>query len=166
MTSTLSAEHTVVGTRSRLIVSVFFALTLGSLTAGIVFVVLLAAFKSSIYANIDQLEWVWRLLLGLGIIPAVFTLYARLKMKETKPYEQCKLRYTRLRDIYADLWYNNRCCDGNQFDGQWKKKLPDPNQGFQGVFLPVETCKGLTCHICMLVPIVRISPHRREKFEI
>lgn len=94
MTSTLSAEHTVVGTRGRLIVSVFFALTLGSLTAAIVFAVLLAAFKSSIYDNINHLEWVWRLLLGFGIIPATLTLYARLKMKETKPYEQCELRYT------------------------------------------------------------------------
>ena len=89
MTSTLSAEHTIVGTRARLIMLVFSFIGLGSLTAGIVFIVLLAAFKSAIIHNINRVEWVWRLLLGLGIIPAAFTLYARLKMKETKPYEKC-----------------------------------------------------------------------------
>lgn len=90
MTSTLSAEHTIVGTRAKLIVLVFSFIPLGSLAAAIVFIILLAAFQGSIEANIDHLEWVWRLLLGLGIIPATITLYARLRMKETCPYEKCK----------------------------------------------------------------------------
>lgn len=90
MTSTLSAEHTIVGTRARLIMLVFSFLGLGALTAGVVFAVLLAAFKGAIAENIDHLEWVWRLLLGLGVIPSALTLYARLKMKETRPYEKCK----------------------------------------------------------------------------
>lgn len=89
MTSTLSAEHRIVGTRARLIMLVFSFIGLGSLVAGIVFLVLLTAFKSAIESDINRLEWVWRLLLGLGIIPAAFTLYFRLKMKETKPYETC-----------------------------------------------------------------------------
>ncbi len=89
MTSTLSAEHNIIGTRARLIMLVFSFIGLGSLAGGIVFTVLLAAFKSGIESNINRLEWVWRLLLGLGIIPVAFTLYARLKMKETKPYEKC-----------------------------------------------------------------------------
>jgi MFS transporter, PHS family, inorganic phosphate transporter len=90
MTSTLSAEHTIVGTRARLIMLVFSFIGLGSLAAGIVFVVLLAAFKSGIEADIDKVEYVWRLLLGLGIIPVACTLYARLRMKETAPYKKCK----------------------------------------------------------------------------
>lgn len=90
MTSTLSAEHSVVGSRARLVMLAFSFLGLGALAAGIVFVILLATFKNAIYTNINRLEWVWRLLLGLGIIPATFTLYSRLKMKETKPYEKCK----------------------------------------------------------------------------
>jgi PHS family inorganic phosphate transporter-like MFS transporter len=89
MTSTVSAEHKVMGSRAKLILVVFAFLALGTLTAAVVYVILLAAFKSAIEANIIRLEWVWRLLLGLGIIPAVLTLYARLKMKETEPYEKC-----------------------------------------------------------------------------
>jgi PHS family inorganic phosphate transporter-like MFS transporter len=90
MTSTLSAEHRIMGSRAKLVLVVFAFLALGTLTAAVVYVVLLAAFKSAIEANIVRLEWVWRLLLGLGIIPAVFTLYARLKMRETVPYEKCE----------------------------------------------------------------------------
>jgi MFS transporter, PHS family, inorganic phosphate transporter len=90
MTSTLSAEHKIMGSRAKLVLVVFAFLALGTLTAAVVYVVLLAAFKSAIEANIVRLEWVWRLLLGLGIIPAVFTLYARFRMAETVPYEKCK----------------------------------------------------------------------------
>lgn len=90
MTSTLSAEHKIMGSRAKLVLVVFAFLALGTLTAAVVYVVLLAAFKSAIEANIVRLEWVWRLLLGLGIIPAVFTLYARFRMAETEPYEKCK----------------------------------------------------------------------------
>ena len=74
-----------------MVLAVFASLGLGNFTAAIVFVVLLAAFKGSISDNVNHLEWVWRLLLGLGIIPAAATLYARLRMKESIPYERCKL---------------------------------------------------------------------------
>jgi hypothetical protein len=60
----------------------FSCIGLGATSAGIVFVVLLAAFKGSIIDNIARLEWVWRLLLGLGMIPAAFTLHARLTLIE------------------------------------------------------------------------------------
>lgn len=90
MSSTLAAEHRVMGSRARLITGVFSFIGLGSLVAGIVFLVLLTAFKSAIESDINRLEWVWRLLLGLGILPLAMTLYFRLKMKETKPYQTCK----------------------------------------------------------------------------
>ncbi|KAG4428917.1 hypothetical protein IFR05_015604 [Cadophora sp. M221] len=88
MSSTLSAEHNPFQSRGKLVLTVFASLGLGNFTASIVFIVLLAAFKESISANINHLEWVWRLLLGLGIIPAAATLYARVKMKESIPYEK------------------------------------------------------------------------------
>lgn len=31
----------------------------------------------------------WRLLLGIGLVPLFCTLYTRLTMPESKPYEQC-----------------------------------------------------------------------------
>ena len=90
MTCTLAAEHAVIGTRARLTMLAFSFMAVGQLAAAIVFIVLLAAFKTDIESDINRLEWVWRLLLGLGIVPACLTLYARLKMRETKPYEKCK----------------------------------------------------------------------------
>jgi PHS family inorganic phosphate transporter-like MFS transporter len=89
MSSSLSAEMTPLGSRAITVLSVFSFIGLGAITSSIVYLVLLVAFKSLIYQNINHLEWVWRLLLGLGLIPCALTLYARLKMKETKPYEQC-----------------------------------------------------------------------------
>ena len=90
MTSTLSAEHDSEGSRAKLVLTVFASIGLGGMAAGIVYVILLAAFKSSVEHNVYHLQWVWRLLLGIGLIPAIFTLYARLRMRETKVYEKCE----------------------------------------------------------------------------
>lgn len=90
MTSSLSAEHNPAGSRAKLVLTVFSSIGLGAMTAGIVYVVLLAAFKSSIQDNIYHLNWVWRLLFGIGLVPLIMTLYFRLTMPESKPYLQCK----------------------------------------------------------------------------
>lgn len=70
--------------------TVFSNIGLGNIAASIVFLILLKAFEGSIADNLSHLEWVWRLLLGIGIVPAVFTLYARLTITETLPYKQCE----------------------------------------------------------------------------
>lgn len=89
MSSSLSAESTPLGSRAVLSLAIFASMGLGNMTASITFLVLLEAFKTGIESNIMRLEWVWRLLLGLGMIPAVITLYARLTMPETTPYQKC-----------------------------------------------------------------------------
>jgi PHS family inorganic phosphate transporter-like MFS transporter len=88
MTSTLCTEHIGFGSRAKRVLAIFSCIGLGATSAGIVFVVFLAAFNDSIIGNIARLEWVWRLLLGLGAIPAAFTLHARLTLEETKPYQE------------------------------------------------------------------------------
>lgn len=88
MTSSLSAEKGIIGSRAKLVLLVFSSIGLGSFTAGIVYIVLLAAFKTAIENDVGRLQWVWRLLLGLGLVPCMATLYARLRMRESKPYEQ------------------------------------------------------------------------------
>lgn len=72
------------------VLTVFSNIGLGNMAASIVFLILLKAFQGSITENINHLERVWRLLLGIGIVPAIFTLYARLTIAETLPYKQCK----------------------------------------------------------------------------
>lgn len=96
MSSSLSAEKTPLGTRAKMVLSVFSNIGLGAITSSIVYLILLVAFKSSILHNINRLEWVWRLLLGIGLVPAACTLYARLTMKESKPYEKYVAKNTSL----------------------------------------------------------------------
>lgn len=79
------------GSRAKLVTTVFSFIGLGSMASAIVYIVLLSAFKGAIDHDVNRLQWVWRLLFGIGLVPAFCTLYFRLTMKETKPYEQCWL---------------------------------------------------------------------------
>ncbi|KAJ6043939.1 uncharacterized protein N7446_002135 [Penicillium canescens] len=88
LSSSLSAEKSPFGSRAVQVLTVFSNIGLGNIAASIVFLVLLKAFEGSIANDLSRLEWVWRLLLGIGIIPALFTLYARLTISETVPYKQ------------------------------------------------------------------------------
>lgn len=90
ITSSIAAESRLWQSRSRLIMLTFSFYTLGIFAAGVAFLVLLAIFKGAVDGNLDRLEYVWRLLLGLGIIPALFTMRARLKMSASRTFEQCK----------------------------------------------------------------------------
>lgn len=84
------------GSRAKLVLTVFSCIGLGVFTSGIVYLILLAAFKGAVEDDIDHLQWVWRLLFGIGLIPLVLTLYARLTMRESVPYEKYVARETGL----------------------------------------------------------------------
>ena len=59
----------------------------GTLVGSIVTLVLLACFSKSLKGgNYAQLDAVWRLQMGLALIPALLTLWPRLKMPEGKKY--------------------------------------------------------------------------------
>ena len=89
MSSTLAAEKNAFGSRSKLILSVFCCIGIGGFSASVVNTILVIAGRHAIERDINNLEWVWRLLLGLGVVPAALTVYARLTMRETGPYEKC-----------------------------------------------------------------------------
>lgn len=90
MSSSLGAEKQPIGSRSKTVLLIFASYGLGSCAAAIVFFILVVAFKSSINEDVKHIQWVWRLLLGIGIIPAAITLYGRLTIRETEPYQKCK----------------------------------------------------------------------------
>lgn len=92
MSSSLTTESTPLGSRAVLSLSVFACMGLGNIAASITFLILVEAFQSGIESDIQYVEWVWRLLFGLGMIPAAITLYARWTMAETAPYEKCMSR--------------------------------------------------------------------------
>ena len=61
--------------------------TLGQLSAALVSVVVVAAFKNEIRsdtsANPVHVDYCWRLIIGLGCVPATLALYFRLTIPET-----------------------------------------------------------------------------------
>ena len=54
----------------------------GILTASLVAIATTAAFKSLILKDISYLDYVWRIELGLGVVPALLTVYLRNKLPE------------------------------------------------------------------------------------
>jgi hypothetical protein len=69
-----------------MIALVFSMQGIGNLDAAIVTIVLLAIFKDAINADVYNLDYVWRLCIGLGTIPAVATVYLRCTMPESPRY--------------------------------------------------------------------------------
>ncbi|KAF9210915.1 Inorganic phosphate transporter pho84 [Podila verticillata] len=69
--------------RGAMMAAVFAMQGFGYLTTGIVAIILLAAFKDSIVANPQNLDYVWRILIGFGCLPALVAVYFRLTIPET-----------------------------------------------------------------------------------
>lgn len=58
----------------------------GILVAATVAVVVLACFKSAVIADQTNLDYVWRICIGLGAIPGLVAIYFRLTIPETPRY--------------------------------------------------------------------------------
>lgn len=58
----------------------------GILAAAIVAVIMLACFKTAVIANQDNLDYVWRICIGLGAVPGCVAIYFRLTIPETPRY--------------------------------------------------------------------------------
>lgn len=58
----------------------------GIVAAALVTIIVLAIFKQSVYENQNNLDYVWRLCIGLGAIPACIGIYFRLTIRETPRY--------------------------------------------------------------------------------
>ncbi|KAI8059106.1 major facilitator superfamily domain-containing protein [Gongronella butleri] len=82
-----SADEVSPGSRGKLFVLVTnFVIDLGYVVSAIVPVVLLAIFTEA------NLEPVWRLGLGLGIVPPLSVLYFRLRMADSKAYKKSAMK--------------------------------------------------------------------------
>ncbi|EXJ77962.1 hypothetical protein A1O3_09121 [Capronia epimyces CBS 606.96] len=119
MTSALSAEGNSFGSRAKLVLLVFANIGLGAMSAGITYVVLLAAFKSSIEKDIYHLQWVWRLLFGIGLVPLIFTVYFRMTMPESKPYQKYVAQETSLK-ADGKRGVKQQFQDFREYFSQWK----------------------------------------------
>jgi len=87
LSATITSEHASTKTRGAMMAAVFASQGFGILGASIVSAAVLAAFKSSIQADIYMLDYVWRFCIGLGVVPAVVSIYFRVTMPETPRYK-------------------------------------------------------------------------------
>ncbi|CAD6264160.1 unnamed protein product [Miscanthus lutarioriparius] len=83
LSATIMSEYANKRRRGAFIAAVFAMQGFGNLAAGIVGMVVSAAFTNSKKSNAD---YVWRIVLMFGAVPATLTYYWRMKMPETARY--------------------------------------------------------------------------------
>ncbi|KAI8915209.1 major facilitator superfamily domain-containing protein [Powellomyces hirtus] len=87
MSATITSEFAQVRYRGMMIAAVFAMQGIGILVGGLVTLIALACFKDLIREDPLYLDYVWRIMLGFGIIPCVATVYFRLTMPETPRFQ-------------------------------------------------------------------------------
>lgn len=87
LSAVISSEFSSTHIRGRLMTAVFASQGWGNFAAALVALVVVAAYKSQLLsettANPIAIDYMWRLLIGLGCVPAVLALYFRLTIPET-----------------------------------------------------------------------------------
>ncbi|KAF9199754.1 Inorganic phosphate transporter pho84 [Haplosporangium sp. Z 27] len=86
LSAVITSEFATTNRRGAMMAAVFAMQGFGYVTTGIVAIILLSAFKSSIVANAANLDYVWRILIGFGCLPALVAVYFRLTIPETPRY--------------------------------------------------------------------------------
>ncbi|CAN1193917.1 Low affinity inorganic phosphate transporter 1 [Linum perenne] len=96
LSATIMSEYANKKTRGAFIAAVFAMQGFGILTGGIVSLIVSAAFDHGFPAptyeqkgaesTVPQADYVWRIILMFGAIPAAMTYYSRMKMPETARY--------------------------------------------------------------------------------
>ncbi|KAF5752387.1 inorganic phosphate transporter 1-4-like [Tripterygium wilfordii] len=96
LSATIMSEYANKKTRGAFIAAVFAMQGFGILAGGLVAIVVSAAFKTRFNApayavdpigsTVPQADYVWRIILMFGAIPAALTYYWRMKMPETARY--------------------------------------------------------------------------------
>lgn len=89
MSAAIVAERTTLRNRGRMLGWIFSNQGWGNLLGSIVTLIILGCFSSALKrGEYGQLDAVWRLQIGLAIVPCLITLYFRLTMPESKKFLQ------------------------------------------------------------------------------
>ncbi|KAG9312571.1 major facilitator superfamily domain-containing protein [Chiua virens] len=96
LSAIITSEFAPVKIRGRMMTAVFASQGLGQLAASLVGLVVVVAFKEDIQHATTGVDYAWRLLIGLGCIPAVIALYFRLTVPETPRFTMDIKRHVRL----------------------------------------------------------------------
>ncbi|KAJ3184647.1 Inorganic phosphate transporter pho84 [Geranomyces variabilis] len=83
LSAIITSEFASVERRGKMMAAVFACQGIGQLSAVLITVITLACFKGAIQDDPQNLDYCWRIILGLGIVPALCALYFRLTIPET-----------------------------------------------------------------------------------
>ncbi|KAF8873999.1 phosphate permease [Infundibulicybe gibba] len=87
LSAVISSEFSATKNRGRMMTAVFAAQGWGNFAAALVAFVIVAAYKDSLLHEVatdaPSVDFMWRLLIGLGCVPGVVALYFRLTIPET-----------------------------------------------------------------------------------
>ncbi|ORZ04387.1 phosphate:H+ symporter [Absidia repens] len=86
LSSVITAEFATTKRRGAMMAAVFAMQGIGQVAASIVGIITTAAFKSAIESDPAYLDYVWRIVIGVGAVPGVLALYYRLTIPETPRY--------------------------------------------------------------------------------
>ncbi|KAK3808096.1 MAG: phosphate transporter [Linnemannia elongata] len=86
LSAVITSEFATTNRRGAMMAAVFAMQGFGYLTTAIVAIFLLLGFKEMIVADPRNLDYVWRLLIGLGCVPALVAVYFRMTIPETPRY--------------------------------------------------------------------------------
>ncbi|CAO3667427.1 unnamed protein product [Umbelopsis ramanniana] len=86
LSATITSEWAVANRRGQMIAAIFSMQGFGNVAAALVTIIVLACFKTPVENNVVNLDYVWRICIGLGAVPAVATIYARLTLPESPRY--------------------------------------------------------------------------------
>ncbi|KAK9763631.1 hypothetical protein K7432_009513 [Basidiobolus ranarum] len=86
VSAVITSEFSSTKRRGMMIAAVFASQGTGILVGGLFTVIMLAIFQGAIRADQNNFDYVWRLMLAFGCVPAIFTVYFRLTMPESPRY--------------------------------------------------------------------------------
>ncbi|KAF9133561.1 Inorganic phosphate transporter pho84 [Mortierella sp. GBA39] len=86
LSAVITSEFATTNRRGAMMAAVFAMQGFGYLTTALVAILLLLGFKGMIEEDARNLDYVWRLLIGLGCIPALVAVYFRMTIPETPRY--------------------------------------------------------------------------------
>jgi PHS family inorganic phosphate transporter-like MFS transporter len=86
LSAVITSEFATTKRRGAMMAAVFAMQGFGILAAAIVALLVLLGYKSAIQADVNTLDQVWRIVIGLGCVPAICALYFRLTIPETPRY--------------------------------------------------------------------------------
>ena len=86
LSSVITSEFATTKRRGAMMAAVFAMQGFGQVAASLIGLIATAAAQNAIHENQQNLDYVWRVVIGIGALPGVIALYYRLTIPETPRY--------------------------------------------------------------------------------